>query len=99
MEKHILVPYSINQRDVAVDVAYDIEVTDDIQAITCRVSRNDQNAWLEMYKFGYRSRLEDGMYTQLFYDNGNIKNINASLFIDKTYEAIMSKEKCRLEPA
>lgn len=99
MQKHILVPYSVNQSDVAVDVAYDIEMTDDIHMITCRVSRNDQNGWLEMYKFGYRSRLEGGTYTQLFYDNGNIKNINASLFIDQAYLAIMNKEKCQLEPA
>lgn len=99
MPKNILVPYSINHRDVTVDVSYQVEMNDDIQTITCSVSRNDQNAWLEMFKFGYRSRLEDGMFVQLFFDNGNINNINASLFIDKTYMAIMNKEKCKLEPA
>ena len=97
MQKNIPVPFRINQQEVVIDVSYNIDMSDNIQTITCSVTRNEHNAWLELFRFGYRSRKQGSTYTQLFYDNSNVKNIQTAIFIDKAYAAIMKKEKCELE--
>jgi|SRR5690606_23276292 len=97
MTKHIKVPYNRQQNDVTVDVTYSIDLDEDIQQITCTVTRGEDNAWLQLYKFVCRSVAIKGVYTRLFYDNGNIKNVDTSLFIDKTYGLIMKKERLQVE--
>jgi len=95
MINEILVDFNVNGEDVQVPVSYKIEMAADIQLITCTVCPGTFHmpTWLQMRKFEFKSMLGNDGYMPLFTDNQSIKNINASMFIDKTYQEIMQKEK------
>jgi hypothetical protein len=88
----------VNNQTTQVLIAYTIESLDDIQSIACTINPGSFNvpSWLQIRKFELKSIKSDEGYMPLFSDNGNIKNMDAVLFIDKTYDAIMQKEKFKI---
>jgi hypothetical protein len=98
MQKKITVLYSVNDLEYSVVISYTIEMSEQLQTISCIVNPGTFNfpPWLQLRKFELRSYFSAGQYTPLFSDNSNIKNMNAVLFIDKTYNDIMAQEKFKM---
>lgn len=94
MSKEIVVDFEVSGRTFSIPVNYTIEMTEDIETISCRVVTNGYHppVWLAMRSFEFRSIVTDGMHTPLFIDNDHIKNVNAELFTDKVFDTIMAEE-------
>ena len=101
MQKTITILYKVNNLEYSVIISYKIEMNEQVQTITCIVNPGTFNfpPWLQLRKFELKSHFSSGVYVPLFTDNGNIKNMNAVLFIDKTYNDIMVQEKFKMELA
>jgi hypothetical protein len=95
--KTISVLFTIDGSDMPVIVTYKIQMADNIQVISCSVDQNEHKNRLQISKFELRSRLSLGIYTPLFNEGIQDKSIMTSLFVDKVYIDIMSKEKMPVE--
>ena len=100
MEKSITVSYLLNNKATSVSVMlmYNIERLDNIQTITCTVSKSEEAIplWLHPHKFEVKSVFNKGKYETLFNFENNTKNLDAALFIDEAYAAIMTKEHLKV---
>lgn len=101
MEKEITVLYKINDLDEKVLVSYHIEMVSDVQVISCKIKQVTFNTlhWLQLRNFELKSAPSPQGYVPLFSDNGNIKNVDAVMFIDQAYAEIMAKEKFKIMAA
>ena len=97
MEKSITISYLLSSKvsSVSVLLKYNIERTDGVQTITCTVAKSDEliPLWLHPHKFEVKSLFSKGKYETLFNFENNAKNLDAALFIDQAYAAIMTREK------
>ncbi len=96
MQKTITVQFRINNTEVPVLIAYNIQMDNDIQTISCFVNKNANPTWLQLGKFELKSQYDNGMYVALFNDMLNKKNMATALFVDQAYTDIMGKEKMRV---
>ena len=98
MEKQITVLYKIGDREDAVQVCYSIATNQNIQTISCNIRQVNFGSlhWLQLRKFEMKSMQSSEGFMPLFTDNANIKNKEAVLFIDKAYNAIMSREHFKI---
>ena len=98
MQKTITISYQVNSQEYSVVISYKIEMNEQVQTISCIVNPGTFNfpPWLQLRKFELKSHFSGGVYVPLFNDNSNIKNMNAVLFIDKTYNDIMAQEKFKM---
>lgn len=98
MEKEITVLYKIGNREDTVLVSYSIGMESGIQTISCNIRQIGTNSlhWLQLRKFELRSMQSVDGFMPLFSDNSNIKNRDAVMFIDKTYQDIMAREKFKM---
>ncbi len=96
MEKSITVSYLLSNKvaSVSVFIKYIIERADNIQTVTCTITKGDDviPIWLHPHKFEIKSMFNKGKYETLFNFENNAKNLDAALFIDQAYADIMSKE-------
>ena len=96
MDKSISVLFQLNGSDTPVVITYKILMEENIQTISCAVNQSEHKNWLQLAKFEMRSKLSGGKYVALFNEAIQKKNIATSLFVDKVYTDIMSKEKMKL---
>ena len=96
MEKSITVSYVLDSKSASVSILlkYVIERADNIQTVTCTIAKSDEviPLWLHPHKFEVKSMISKGKYETLFSFENNAKNLDAALFIDHAYAAIMNKE-------
>jgi hypothetical protein len=96
LEKSIIIPYLLNSKGSSISVLlkYNIERSDNIQTVTCIVTKSEEAIplWLHPHKFEIKSMINNGKYETLFNFENNTKNIDAALFIDQAYAAIMNRE-------
>ena len=100
MEKSITVSYMLSNNTAAVSVLlkYNIERADNIQTVTCTISKGSEMIpiWLHPHKFEIKSTYNKGKYETLFNFENNAKNLDAALFIDQAYAEIMTKEHLKV---
>jgi hypothetical protein len=100
MEKSITVSYlpSNNVSNISVLLKYSIERADNIQTVTCTITRSTEMIpiWLHPHKFEVKSLYNKGKYETLFNFENNAKNLDAALFIDQAYAEIMEKEHLKV---
>ena len=100
MEKSITVAYllSNNAASVSVLLKYNIERADNIQTVTCTISKSSEMIpiWLHPHKFEIKSMYNKGKYETLFNFENNAKNLDAALFIDQAYAEIMEQEHLKV---
>ena len=91
-----MVSYLLSSKAASVSVLlkYVIERADNIQTVTCTISKSEEviPLWLHPHKFEIKSMINKGKYETLFNFENNAKNLDAALFIDQAYAAIMTKE-------
>ena len=71
-------------------------MSDNTQTISCAVEGNHFPIWLQLRKFEMQSTNEKNVYTPLFNETNNGKNLDTILFIDKAYVEIMKGEKLKV---
>ena len=100
MEKSITINYvPSNKADtISILLKYNIERADNIQTVTCTVTKSTDiiPLWLHPHKFEIKSMFSNGKYETLFNFENNAKNLDAALFIDEAYAAIMTKEHLKV---
>lgn len=97
MIRNVLVPCAISDKEVTLPIAYIIETVNGLLVITCSLANNAQiPTWLQVRKFELRSIVEDSGYTPLYTYQENVKNMETLVFIEKTYELVMAKEKFKI---
>jgi hypothetical protein len=100
MEKSITVSYLLNDKATSISVLlmYNIERADNIQTVTCTINKSNEMIplWLHPHKFEIKSMYHNGKYETLFNFENNTKNLEATLFIDEAYAAIMTKEHLKV---
>jgi hypothetical protein len=100
MEKSITISYELSSKasSVSVLLRYDIQRADNIQTVTCTISKSAEviPLWLHPHKFEIKSMFNNGKYETLFNFENNAKNLDAALFIDEAYAAIMTKERMKV---
>lgn len=96
MIKELPVAFTVNETEVVIPVSYRIDMSGNVQTLTCWVGASSP-AWLAIRKFEYRSIMTDGLYTPIFEDNNQAKNINVVMFLDKVFEEVMEFENCPIE--
>ena len=100
MEKSITINYLLSSKAASVSVLlkYNIERADNIQTVTCTITKSEEviPLWLHPHKFEIKSMFSNGKYETLFNFENNAKNLDASLFIDEAYAAIMTKEHLKV---
>jgi len=96
MNNTVTVAYPVGS-DTQIEVHYAIELTDDIQTISCQIEGKIFPNWLQLRKFTMSSVHELGDYIPLFNELNNSKNMDTTLFIDMVYTSIMNTEhfNCR----
>jgi len=96
MNRPITINYLMSNKAVTVSVLilYNIERIENLQTVTCTVTRNEEAIpiWLHPHKFEIKSVLNQGKYETLFNFENDTKNLDAALFIDLAYATIMAKE-------
>jgi hypothetical protein len=93
MQKNISVLFQLHGSDLPVVISYNINMSGDIQTISCVVDNSEHRNWLQLNKFELRSQLAEGMYVALYNEAMQKKNIATTLFIDQVYSDIMHYEK------
>jgi hypothetical protein len=100
MSNKISIDYSLSNRNTScvVSLLYTRETNEDILAINCHIQSTEPKVlpWLHLKGFEIKSILSDGAYSPLFNDQNYVRSVEAALFIDTAYKAIMTKEKLRL---
>jgi len=100
MENTITVPYLTSNKAASINVLlkYNIERVDNIQTVTCTISKSEEviPLWLHPHKFEIKSVYNNGKYETLFNFENNTKNLDSALFIDESYLAIMTKERLKI---
>lgn len=77
-------------------VDYNIEKQGSMSLITCSVNQEPANPlpqWLHMKKFEVKTMLSGRSYSMIYDDRNHDANLDTSMFIEKTYSAIMLREK------
>ena len=96
MEKSITISYLLSNKatSIAINLLYNIVRTDNIQTVTCTIPKSAEAIplWLHPHKFEIKSVINNDRYETLFNFENDTKNLEAALFIDEAYAAIMSKE-------
>ena len=77
-----------------IEVHYTVEQSQDLQTINCSIDRRGLPVWLQLRKFSISSIRKQGIYTALFSEINNSRNMDTSLFIDLVYRSIMQRENC-----
>ncbi len=95
MTSPITIPFSADQPG-ELDISYVINVSGDIQEITCTIVGPRFPIWLQLRKFILMSQKKDSHYVPLFSELNNSKNLATTLFIDQAYTSIMSREKFKV---
>lgn len=97
MTKEISITYTpaSDNRTNAVLLHYTLHREDEDLTLNCTVvsSYPGTDSWLRMRKFSMRALLQGKRYTALFDFEHADESLDAALFIDKAYKAIMQKEK------
>ena len=100
MEKSIMVSYLLSSKAATISVLlmYNIERADNIQTVTCTVTKSEEliPLWLHPHKFEIKSMYNNGRYETLFNFDNNTRNLDATLFIDEAYAAIMTREHLKV---
>ena len=100
MEKSITINYLLNNKAASVSVLlmYSIERSDNLQTVTCTITKSGDviPLWLHPHKFEIKSMFNNGKYETLFNFENNAKNLDAALFIDEAYAAIMTREHLKV---
>ena len=100
MEKSITIPYMLSSKasSISINLAYKIERVENIQTVTCTVTKGTEVVplWLQPHKFEIKSQFNNGKYETLFNFENNAKNLDAALFIDEAYAAIMTRERLKV---
>jgi len=100
MEKSIIIDYVLSSKATTVSVLlnYNIERLNNIQTVSCTITKSAEliPLWLHPHKFEIKSMYNNGKYETLFNFENNTKNLDAALFIDVAYAAIMSKEHLKV---
>lgn len=102
MEKKIQIPYNIvsRQMDTVVSVSYNIERLSKEILINCNVliEEGGHNSWLSVRKFQLKATHINGYYSLIFNDRNMLQALDATLFIERVYIAIMKAEKLAVQP-
>jgi len=96
MSKAITVSYFGGVDQVEIPLSYVINMTGNVQTIACSVSGSRFPNWLQLRKFEMSSLKENNIYTPLYSEVNNNKNMDTGLFIDKVYTNIMLAEKLKV---
>ena len=96
MSKAITVSYFGGVDQVEISLSYVINMTGNVQTIACSVSGSRFPNWLQLRKFEMSSLKENNIYTPLYSEVNNNKNMDTGLFIDKVYTNIMLTEKLKV---
>lgn len=96
MEQSITISYLLSSKAATVSVLlkYAIERAGNIQTVLCTIAKSDDAIplWLHPHKFEVKSMFNKGKYETLFGFGNNERSLDATLFIDCAYAAIMHKE-------
>ncbi len=95
-----MVSYLLSSKAATISVLlmYNIERADNIQTVTCTVTKSEEliPLWLHPHKFEIKSMYNNGRYETLFNFDNNTRNLDATLFIDEAYAAIMTREHLKV---
>lgn len=91
MNNSITIQYPSSNSE-PIEVHYTVEQSKELQTINCRIARSGLPAWLQLRKFSISSIRKQGIYTVLFSEINNSRNMDTSLFIDFVYRSIMKLE-------
>ena len=97
MSKCITVSYSWGNAPVDIQLSYAINMLGNVQTIACSVDGSRFPNWLQLRKFEISSLKEHNVYTPLYSEVNNNKNMDTGLFIDKVYSDIMLAEKFKIK--
>ena len=97
MSKGINVSYFFGDGDVEIPLTYVINMQGNVQTIACSVNGTRFPNWLQLRKFEMSSLKDHNVYTPLYSEVNNNKNMDTGLFIDKVYTDIMSAEKLKVK--
>lgn len=97
MMKPIMIVYQLDNQDksITIPILYQIAEENSVRTITCIVDQKKEQAipiWLRPFKFEIKSICNNGVYETLFSDYSNVRNLEASLFIDKVCADIITLE-------
>lgn len=99
MSKSILVSFQPDSQAIAFSatVSYDIELTDNIQTLTCQVMQSGSAipSGIQLRKFAIKSRVIKGRHTPLYNEDTIVHHLDTALFIDKVYATIAGIEKMK----
>ena len=96
MSKGINVSYLIGDGPVEIPLTYAINMQGDVHTIVCSVTGSRFPNWLQLRKFEMSSLKELNLYTPLYSEVNNNKNMDTGMFIDKVYADIMIAEKLKV---
>ena len=99
MNKTISVAYvrQSGEESCTLVVTYKIEKEGNVSLISCSVNQEaSAPQWLHMKKFEVKTVQQGNSYSQLFNEKNDAANLDTSMFIDKTFGAIMQQEKMKL---
>lgn len=95
MNKSVKVAYPFGG-ETDVNVLYMVELSEDMHIVNCSVEGRSLPHWLQLRKFSFFSQLAKGVYTSLFNEVNNSRNIDTSLFIDEVYKRITIEENMKM---
>ena len=96
MGKNITISYFWGDGLVEIPLTYAINMLGNVQTILCSVDGSRFPNWLQLRKFEMSSLKEHNIYTPLYSEINNNKNMDTGLFIDKVYSDIMLAEKLKV---
>jgi hypothetical protein len=97
MEKSILIEYRPegDERLLAIPLLYEMEDTEDIQTIRCKVNMpfGEIPGWLKPHKFEVRAIYDGNSYQALLNETGGVHTLDAALFMEKAQQEVCIIEK------
>ena len=97
MKKSITVSYLIGEGMTEIQLSYLSSLAGNVHTILCSVDGSRFPNWLQLRKFELLSLKESNVYTPLYNEVNNNKNMDTGLFIDKVYTEIMHAEKMKVK--
>ncbi len=74
-------------------ISYSIVTSPDMQEISCSIDSPGIPVWLQLRKFSFESRMQNGNMVLMFNETNNSRNLDTTLFIDTVYSRIIETER------
>jgi len=92
MQKNITLSYP-DDNSQQFSISYSIVTSHDAQEISCSIDSPGIPVWLQLRKFSFESRMQNGNMVLMFNETNNSRNLATTLFIDTVYSRIIETER------